>query len=69
MAPISVQKVSAYFGAIASKIYSVVRKNLNAAKPPSLISERSKGLGGNIVGKALHGIERVPQCYHIGSTV
>ena len=47
----------------------VIRKNLNAAKPP----EQSKGLGGiktlAVRTKTLHGIKRVPQCYHIGSIV
>ena len=44
------------------------KKNLNAAKPP----EQSKGLVGNTLAvrtKTLHGIKRVPQRNHIGSTV
>ena len=42
----------------------LLRKNLNAAKPP----EQSEGFGGNIgcKDKSLHGIKRLPQCYHIG---
>ena len=52
----------------------VFKKNLNASKPsehPPSGEKMSEGLGGNINGcrgKPLHGIKRVPQCNHIGST-
>ena len=51
---------------IIKKQVFVVKKNLNAAKPP----EQSKGLDDKISckDKTLHGIKRVPQCYHIRST-
>ena len=56
-------------GQTSNKNQVAVEKNLNAAKPP----EQSKGLGGirtlAVRTKTLHGIERVPQCYHICSTV
>ena len=49
---------------------SLFRKNLNASKPCQLV--KRLGLGGNIgcrdKNSTLHGIKRVPQWSHIGST-
>ena len=55
-------------------IFVLFKKNLNASKPsehPPSVGKCLKVYVGTLAveTKTLHGIKRVPQCNHIGSTV